>query len=69
MSDEIEQANVVRLEHTPGDPVWTWRARIGPADGRGLEGRGRTAPEALWALGRQCERLGWPFDESWRDRG
>jgi hypothetical protein len=69
MSDEIENANVIKIRFVPWPPRNSregyWTAEIGPGGGRGIKSFGTTAVQAVTNLVNTCRRSGWVFDETW----
>lgn len=64
LADEIDKANVIRLERRNG----RWIARIGPND---LSGHAVSAASPISAIRRlavDLANIDWPFDDTWRER-
>jgi hypothetical protein len=70
MGDEIENANVIRVQTLPllvGQRRPQWNASLGPTGAGAIHAIGST-PEA--AVRKLLDRIpqGWPWDESWREK-
>lgn len=63
MADEITDQNRIAVWRLPSG---LWTARIGPADGRGVQAAHSNPTAALWMLFRKITSGGWAFDHSWK---
>jgi hypothetical protein len=71
VGDEIEYANVIRVQAPPIMPGFAcveWIVSLGPAGRGAIHAVGQT-PEA--AVRKLLDRLpaSWPWDETWHDKG